>query len=113
MASSESNATVRIPNRSDLQARLLAVDNNPHLQEKLYPVLYESAGKDKCPEGVVMLLLLALYDYTRGIPPLMFTVMSMRADEFITALCGEDTTAADAAITHWNLMQAASKKTPN
>jgi hypothetical protein len=77
---------ITLPNREEMLARLVVVDNNPHLQERFYPRLLKEAGQEKVPMGVVMLLTLSIADYTQGMPPVMENIMNMRIPQFIDAL---------------------------
>lgn len=91
-----SEKVINLPNRDDMQRRLLAVDDNSHLQERFYPLLLKHAGEKLVAQGVVMLLALSIHDYTEGMPPMMSGLMYMRADDYVDALV-DDTEVADAA----------------
>lgn len=91
-----SDKVITLPNREEMQQRLLAVDDNSHLQERFYPLLLQHAGEEKVARGVVMLLALAIYDYTSGMPPVMSGLMYMKADSYIDALV-DDPEVAEAA----------------
>jgi hypothetical protein len=55
-----------LPNKDEMLARLIAVDDNSHLQQKFYPRLLKNAGTVKVPMGVVMMLTLAIHDLHGG-----------------------------------------------
>ena len=55
-----------------------------------------NAGEEKVAQGVVMLLALAIHDYTDGMPPMMSNVMYMSAPQYIDALV-TDPEVAEAA----------------
>jgi hypothetical protein len=75
-----------LPNKDEMLARLIAVNDNSHLQQKFYPRLLKDAGTVKVPMGVVMMLTLAVHDYTAEMPPMMAGILSMRLPDFIDAL---------------------------
>lgn len=92
--------TFTLPNKDEMLARLKAVDDNSHLQQKFYPRLLKDAGSQKVPMGVVMMLTLAIHDYTQGMPPMMANILSMRVPDFIDALIPDPKAAAEAKK-HW------------
>ena len=63
--------TVTLPDRDEMLKRLLKVSNDSHAQERFYPILLQSAGRVLVAQGVVMMLALAIHDYTEGMPPMM------------------------------------------
>ncbi|MBI2415569.1 MAG: hypothetical protein HYV33_02825 [Candidatus Kerfeldbacteria bacterium] len=91
-----SDKTINLPSKDEMLQRLLKVDDNSHLQQKFYPKLLKEAGSQKVAMGVVMLLQLAIYDYTEGMPPAMGAVMNMRMPDFIDALCPDEEVAKEA-----------------
>jgi len=90
------NKTINLPSKAEMLQRLLKVDDNGHLQQKFYPELLKEAGSQKVAMGVVVLLQLAIYDYTKGMPPTMGVAMNMRMPDFIDALCPNEEVAKEA-----------------
>ena len=88
--------TVTLPDRDEMLKRLLKVSDNSHAQERFYPILLQSAGRVLVAQGVVMMLTLAIYDYTEGMPPMMTNLMYMQAPHIIEALV-DDKEIADQA----------------
>ncbi len=88
--------TFNLPSKEEMLARLLKVDDNGHFQERFYPKLLKEAGQQKVAMGVVMLLQLAIYDYTQGMPAMMVSLLNMRMNDFIDALCPDEEIAAEA-----------------
>lgn len=88
--------TFQVPQRDELFQRLLKVNSAAHLQQQFYPKLLNEAGSQKAAMGVVVLLQLAICDYTEGLPPVMWTVMNQQVPAFIGALCPDAQIAAEA-----------------
>ena len=88
--------TFTLPSKDKMLQRLLKVDDNNHFRERFYPKLLREAGSEKVAIGVVMLLQLAIYDYTEGMPPAMGAIMNMRMPDFIDALCPNEEAAKEA-----------------
>ena len=80
---------VVLPNREEMLARLIKVNDEPHLRERFYPLILEHAGETKVAMGVVMLLALAIHDYAEGMPPMMESLFYMQIDDFIDAVVGD------------------------
>jgi len=76
----------KLPDRDEMLRRLVALDNNSHLVQKFYPKLLKDAGTEKFPLGVVMLLILAIADYTKGMPIQMQGIMEMKVPEIIKCM---------------------------
>ena len=87
---------ITLPNREEMLQRLLKVNNEGHLTEKFYPILLRDAGQQRVGAGVVMMLALAIHDYTEGMPPIMANAMYMKAPEFIDALIDDKEVAKNA-----------------
>ena len=87
---------ITLPNREEMLARLVKVSDNLHLQERFYPILLESAGQERVPQGVVMMLALAIHDHTEGMPPMMANLMYKQAPGFIDALVTDPEAAKEA-----------------
>ncbi len=85
-----------LPTADIMHSRLLKVDDEGHLQERFYPKLLKHAGMEKVPMGVVMMLQLAIYDYVKGMPPMMGKYMNMRMPELIDAVCPDEESAKEA-----------------
>ena len=90
------DATFTLPERKEMLDKLVAVQDNQHLRQKFYPLLLKDAGEEKVPMGVVMMLQLALYDYTEGMPPVMGKAMNMWMPQYIEALCPTEEAAQEA-----------------
>ena len=100
---SENEKIIALPGREEMLARLVNANNESHLQERFYPILLKSAGQERAPQGIVMMLALAIHDYTEGMPPMMKNLMYMQAPDFIDALV----TGPEAAQTAKGLLQEA------
>ena len=83
---SETETVITLPNREEMMERLLKVNDASHLQQKFYPHLLKHAGQERVPHGIVVMLALAINDYTTGMPAIMVNSMYMQATKFIEAL---------------------------
>ncbi|MDO8407699.1 MAG: hypothetical protein Q7S95_00470 [bacterium] len=90
------NGTFNLPERDDMLAKLVAVNGESHLRQKFYPLLLKHAGEPKVAMGVVMLLQLAIDDYTEGMSPVMVASMNMWMPQYIEALCPTETAVQEA-----------------
>lgn len=91
---------VRLPDSDEMLRRLVAVMDEPHARQKFYPKLLRSAGEELYPEGVVNILMGAIYEYTLGFPPSFEATVYMRFDEYLGALI-PDAEAAQEARDHY------------
>jgi hypothetical protein len=91
-----SDKTFNLPSKEEMLERLLKVDNNPHAQQKFYPMLTKHGGKQTMAMGVVLTLQLAIHDYTQGMPAMMVSLLNMRMNDYIEALCPDEEIAAEA-----------------
>lgn len=87
---------ITLPNREEMLARLIKISDNSLLQERFYPILLKSAGQERVPQGIVMMLALAIHNYTEGMPPVMANLMYMQAPGFIDALVTDPEAAQEA-----------------
>lgn len=86
-----------LPTREMMGARLIEVDPNPELQEKLYPLLLADAGKEKVAAGLVVMVETAITNYAEVASiPRARAVLLERMDAFIKALAPDTETVADA-----------------
>ena len=85
-----------LPSKEEMLQRLLKVDDNSHAQQKFYPLLTKHAGEQKVAMGVVLILQLAIHDYTHGMPAIIVSLLNMRMNDFIDALCPDEEIAAEA-----------------
>lgn len=87
---------ITLPSREEMLERLLKVSNVSHVRQKFYPHLLKHAGQERVPQGVVMMLVLAISDYTTGLPSIVANQMYMQAPQFIEALVVDSKTAEEA-----------------
>lgn len=91
--------TVTIPAAEELLRRLTAIDNEPHLMERFYPLLMPLAGQRQTGEGIALALALAVRDYTKEMPRVMSVVMYMQMQNFLPAFTDDhDTLEAACAL---------------
>lgn len=84
---------VQMPDAEEMNRRLLAVDDNPHLVERFYPLVLKMAGKKLTGPGVVIDLTLAIYDYTEALGPVVATPMRLLIPTYVRALVPESSAA--------------------
>ncbi len=94
-----------LPDRDTMLERLLAVSDNSHLQERLYPLLLKDAGHEKVAIGIIMMVVLAISEYCNGLPPSILVIMHHDVDSYIRALI-VDEQIAQYAVGQWNEMSA-------
>lgn len=88
---------ITLPDRDDMLKRLLEVSDSSHLQERFYPILLEQAGQELVtPEGIAMMLALAIHDYLNGLPLIIASQMYMQVPDFIDALVSDAEIAKEA-----------------
>lgn len=85
-----------LPSKEEMLVGLLKIDDDQHVQSKFYPLLTKRAGEQKVASGLVLVIQLAIRDYTEGMPAMMGVVMNMRMSEYIDALCPDEEIAAEA-----------------
>lgn len=88
--------TIILPERDDMLRRLLEVEDNPHAQQKFYPILLQSAGQQRNGMGVIMMLQMAIHDYTVGMPSVIAVAMQMLVKPYVEALVDDEEVKADA-----------------
>jgi hypothetical protein len=81
-----------LPDREEMLARLLKINDLSHFRQYLYPRLLTSAGKQiTAPSGVAMMLVLAMYDYVKecGLPSIATRALYLQAPVFVDALVSD------------------------
>ncbi|HRY22324.1 MAG TPA: hypothetical protein P5311_00975 [Candidatus Dojkabacteria bacterium] len=81
---------ITLPDADDMLHRLIEVDDINHLQERFYPLLLRNAGEEKVATGVVMMITLAIHDYSEGMPPMIQGLMSMNMENYLKALIDDE-----------------------
>jgi hypothetical protein len=82
--------TVTLPERDDMLARLKGVMDEPHAAERLYPLLLGHAGEEKAAEGIALMFILAIADYTQGLPPALGITLDLLLPRFVTAIVDDE-----------------------
>lgn len=59
---------ITLPDKKIMLQKLSEVDDTNHLQERFYPILLKRAGETKVAIGVIMMLTLAIHDYSNDLP---------------------------------------------
>lgn len=78
-----------LPDSDTLSAALVSVSDEDHVVENLYPRILRGAGERCTPTTFATLWILALDDYTRGMPPVVFTVLRMHTPEYVRAVIAD------------------------
>lgn len=87
---------ITLPNREEMLERLKKVNDVDHTRQKFFPVLLKEAGRELLPQGVVMMLAIAIHNYTEGMPSMMSSLMYMSAPMYIDALVSDPEAAEEA-----------------
>ena len=82
--------TVTLPQRDDMLARLKGVMNEPHAEHGFYPLLLRHAGQPKMPEGIALMFVLAITDYTRGMPDALAMGLDLMLPRFVAAIVDDE-----------------------
>jgi hypothetical protein len=82
--------TAVLPERDDMLARLKAVMDEPHAEQYLYPKLLKHAGQVKAPEGIALMFVLAIADYTAGLPPTLGIALDFMLPRFVAAIVDDE-----------------------
>ncbi len=91
---------ITLPDAETIMSRLKAVNDSSHCVQKFYPLLAKNGGEERVPMGIVMMLQLAIHDYTEGMPPMVVAVLNMNMERYIDALVPDEAAAAEAKA-HW------------
>lgn len=81
---------ITLPDADDMLHRLIEVDDINHLQERFYPLLLRNAGEEKVATGVVMMITLAIHDYSEGMPSMIQGLMFMNMENYLKALIDDE-----------------------
>lgn len=81
--------------KEEMLRRLLEVDDSLGAQKKFYPLLTKRADEQMVAMGVANILQLAILDYTTGMPAMVVSLLNMRIDGFINALCPDAESTAE------------------
>ena len=77
---------ITLPGEAEMLERLKAVSDEPHMVEGLYQNLLKNAGQERTPQGIKLMVALAIYDYVKDLPPVMSALMNMKMEDFVDAL---------------------------
>lgn len=95
-----SDKIIILPDREEMLRRLVAVNDSSHYQERFYPILLKQAGQERVAEGIVLMLSLAVHEYTAGMHHQMANLLFMEVPDFIDALI-DDKEAAEKTKVMW------------
>lgn len=88
-----------LPDADEITRRLTAVEDEPHLVANFYPLVASKGGRSINGMGVVLMLVLAIEDYSVGLPPFMKGLLQANLRSYIEALVDDDEVKADALET--------------
>ena len=91
---------ITLPDTETIMSRLKAVSSDDHCVQKLYPPIAKNGGQERVPMGIIMMLQLAIHDYTEGMSPMMVAVLNMNMNSYIDALVPDQAAAAEVK-SHW------------
>ena len=82
----ESSTLVKMPTSAVMLQKLSSVNNTSHFVQKLYPKFAAMAEQKLEPSGLVLGLLLAIRDYSKGMPAMLEGMTVELIPIFIEAL---------------------------
>lgn len=97
-----------LPSREVMLARLFTVNDSEPVKQRLYPKLLEHAGEERIVVWIVVILQLALYEYTRGMPTDEADALHEEMPRFIKALAPNEETAKE-AMEFWDQVKQNTK----
>jgi hypothetical protein len=77
---------IKLPARSVMLRRLKKVSNEQHVVNGLYPYILRHAGKDATAKGVVIIVKLAIRDYTQGFDRSLKAIIMELSEDIVKAL---------------------------
>ena len=83
-------ATVTLPERDEMLRRLKSVIDEPHTEKGFYSLLLQHAGEEKAPEGVGLMFIMAIADYTAGLPPVLGRTLGIALPRFVAAIVDDE-----------------------
>jgi hypothetical protein len=99
---------VTLPDVDEMMKRLIGVKDDPHVNDRLYPDICRMGGKEYYGLGVTMGLVLAIHDYSEGMPPIVENVLLMYVPKYLEALIDDEQVRRD-ALEHFEAARAATK----
>jgi hypothetical protein len=87
---------ITLPTQEILHERLLNFSPESHFVQKFYPIIEKNAGRNLAPQGIILMLTLAIYDYASEMPPI-HTMLNMRFKALIK-VCVENEEVQDEVI---------------
>jgi len=99
---------ITLPDADTMMSRLKEINDDDHQVQGFYPLLTKRAGEERVPVGIVMMLQLAIHDYTEGMPPILAIALQMNMERYIDALVTDESAAAEAKA-FWAKVQERSK----
>jgi hypothetical protein len=80
---------IKLGTAIELREQLVSVIDEPHLITRLYPIIEKSAGKELDPDGVIMMLTLAIDAYCKK-TPIMFSFLDRKMPDYIAAIITDE-----------------------
>lgn len=89
-----------MPTPDEMLRRLIALDGEPHLAERFFPVVVQRlAAKELAGAGVVMGLMLATAEYCKELPEVMEKALMISLSDYVRTLVDEPQVQQDALET--------------
>lgn len=73
----------------DMERSLRDINSIRNLQERFYPLLIQHAGKKMPPMHIILVLTLAIQEYTQGMPSMIASLLEMNGEHYAAAMCGD------------------------
>ena len=82
--------TIDLPERDEMFRRLKAIMDDPHVVERLYPLMLRHAGQRKVALGVVNMVVMSITEYTDELPAPLSDIVMKSAPDFVEALIDDE-----------------------
>ena len=84
-----------LPSKQEMMLRLNAIDDDIHLQQRLYPHLAESAGLEMVADSIAITVALSIFAFTRHKPVEVKNRVNMLAPHIVDAIVDDRVIAMD------------------
>ncbi len=89
---------ITLPQRDEMLARLLAVNDDVKLRARFYPKILDYAGSAKTAQSVGMILMHAYHTYSDYLPDMEAICLHIELPDFVDAIAPDAEVARDAKV---------------
>lgn len=83
---SDDKTLITLPEAEDMLMRLKNAHDEASRVERLYPILAKNGGQEKTPLDIIIMVQLAIIDYTMSLPLLMTKIVQEDMVRYIDAI---------------------------